>query len=97
MSMGIGNLAPPSATSDYSETMVAAWPLIGRAEELDRLRESTTPAAHGSVLSGPAGVGKTRLAREVTRFGWEPCLRCRVGRGPSRLGAGMRNRAAEQR
>lgn len=64
------DLALSGAVDDYSETMVAAWPLIGRAEELDRLRESTTPAAHGVVLSGPAGVGKTRLAAEVLAY-WQ--------------------------
>jgi DNA-binding CsgD family transcriptional regulator/tetratricopeptide (TPR) repeat protein len=43
------------------------WRLVGRAEERDfvsqRLR---SPSCAGLVLAGPAGVGKTRLAREVS-------------------------------
>jgi len=45
----------------------AAWPLIGRVEELRLIGEWTAhrdvPA--GVVLAGAAGVGKTRLAREA--------------------------------
>ncbi len=70
MTKRLRDLASSGAVDGYSETMVAAWPLIGRAEELDRLRESTTPGAGGSVLVGPAGVGKTRLAREVLTY-WQ--------------------------
>lgn len=43
---------------------VAEWPLTGRNAELERIGA----AVHGSVgvvLAGPAGVGKTRLAREA--------------------------------
>jgi len=40
-----------------------AWPLTGRAEELRRGRDAIRGA--GVVLAGPAGVGKTRLAREL--------------------------------
>lgn len=43
------------------------WPLVGRAEELRYLGEALgRPGATGAVLMGPAGVGKTRLARELT-------------------------------
>jgi DNA-binding CsgD family transcriptional regulator len=44
------------------------WPLIGRSEELRVIAEATRGAgdrARGIVLSGAAGVGKTRLAREA--------------------------------
>ena len=44
------------------------WPLIGRTEELAVIADATrTTADHaaGIVLSGSAGVGKTRVAREV--------------------------------
>ncbi|MCJ0903439.1 helix-turn-helix transcriptional regulator [Rhodococcus sp. ARC_M6] len=47
--------------------MVCAWPLTGRADEL-RLVEaavSGTGGHGGVVVVGPAGVGKSRLAREV--------------------------------
>ncbi|HEX4103086.1 MAG TPA: ATP-binding protein [Pseudonocardiaceae bacterium] len=46
--------------------MPRGWPLTGRSEELSRIngltRRRDGPA--GVVLAGPAGVGKTRLARE---------------------------------
>lgn len=40
------------------------WPLVGRDEELELLRRAVGPSGTGVVLAGPAGVGKTRLARE---------------------------------
>src|SRR5690242_3513001 len=55
--------------------MVDRWPLTGRAEELRVIGESLTGDEHrGMVVAGPAGVGKTRLARaaadEAARAGW---------------------------
>jgi DNA-binding NarL/FixJ family response regulator len=51
----------------YSWGVPRGWPLAGRSEELSRISELTRrrdgPA--GVVLAGPAGVGKTRLAREA--------------------------------
>ncbi|MGH3621386.1 MAG: ATP-binding protein, partial [Sciscionella sp.] len=43
------------------------WPLTGRANELAFIAELTRggDGPVGVVLSGAAGVGKTRLAREV--------------------------------
>src|SRR4051812_44077174 len=39
------------------------WPLVGRHEELDLFTATLADArAHGFVIHGPAGVGKTRLA-----------------------------------
>ena len=42
------------------------WPLVGRVEELALLRQlrSGSPGV-SAVISGPAGVGKSRLAREA--------------------------------
>ncbi|MGH3939454.1 MAG: AAA family ATPase [Pseudonocardiaceae bacterium] len=51
----------------YHPGVVTTWPLTGRADELRRIsgliRRRDGPA--GVVLAGTAGVGKTRLAREV--------------------------------
>ncbi|MGW5153122.1 LuxR C-terminal-related transcriptional regulator [Rhodococcus koreensis] len=48
-------------------SVVDAWPLIGRAEEL-RLINTAVAGAEGSggvVIAGPPGVGKSRLAHEA--------------------------------
>ena len=45
--------------------MERTWPLTGRDEELRRVAASIRPGAAGVVVAGPAGVGKTRLAREA--------------------------------
>jgi DNA-binding CsgD family transcriptional regulator len=47
---------------------VDAWPLVGRGEELAVVLEAlAAPGAPAVVVAGAAGVGKTRLAREVAR------------------------------
>jgi DNA-binding CsgD family transcriptional regulator len=49
-------------------TLIRQWPLVGRAEELAVIADATQAGAdraRGIVLSGAAGVGKTRLAREA--------------------------------
>ena len=45
--------------------MERPWPLTGREEELRRVAAAIRPGAAGIVVAGPAGVGKTRLAREA--------------------------------
>jgi predicted ATPase len=42
------------------------WPFVGRDDELERLLLAREDAAcSGAVISGPAGVGKSRLALEL--------------------------------
>ncbi len=41
------------------------WPLVGRAGELSMLKSLRDEGRPGAVLSGAAGVGKSRLAREA--------------------------------
>jgi DNA-binding CsgD family transcriptional regulator len=44
----------------------ARWPLVGRGEELDAVVAALSdPRCQGVLVSGPAGVGKTRLAEEA--------------------------------
>ena len=46
----------------------ATWPLVGRVEELERIvRARADSGCRGLVVSGGAGVGKSRLAREASR------------------------------
>ena len=45
--------------------MERPWPLTGRDEELRRVAAAIRSGAVGIVVAGPAGVGKTRLAREA--------------------------------
>lgn len=45
--------------------MERPWPLTGRDVELRRAAAAIRPGAAGIVVAGPAGVGKTRLAREA--------------------------------
>ena len=50
----------------------ATWPLVGRAEELERIvRARADNGCSGLVLSAGAGVGKSRLAREASRVAAE--------------------------
>ncbi|WP_326555250.1 LuxR C-terminal-related transcriptional regulator [Micromonospora sp. NBC_01813] len=41
------------------------WSFVGRAEEFDRLSAAATGGGRGLILSGSAGIGKSRLLREV--------------------------------
>jgi DNA-binding NarL/FixJ family response regulator len=43
----------------------ASWSLVGRGDELARIALARAEGRTGVVISGPAGVGKSRLAREA--------------------------------
>jgi DNA-binding CsgD family transcriptional regulator len=44
-----------------------SWPIVGRGEELALIERARTAGSNAVVLLGPAGVGKSRLAREALR------------------------------
>jgi DNA-binding CsgD family transcriptional regulator len=55
-------------TTDLSERAVLSvepWPLTGRQGELEAIHQSIVSLPYGVILTGAAGVGKTRLARET--------------------------------
>ena len=58
------------------------WPLVGRHEQLDIFTATLAdPRAHGLVIHGAAGVGKTRLADQCL------ALADRAGRNVARATA----------
>ncbi|MEU4740907.1 ATP-binding protein, partial [Actinosynnema sp. NPDC023658] len=54
---------------------MTTWPVRGRDQDVDRVVEALTTGTGSAVLTGPGGIGKTRLAREVadrvTASGWD--------------------------
>ncbi|MGQ0805902.1 MAG: LuxR C-terminal-related transcriptional regulator [Actinomycetota bacterium] len=58
----MGAPSPPAAGAGTVD--LSRWPLVGRDDELALARSALTEHG-GVVLTGAAGVGKTRLAREV--------------------------------
>lgn len=58
---------PALGARHYDRKVTQGWPLIGRQEELELVTETLGGDAGptGVLLAGPAGVGKTRLAREA--------------------------------
>lgn len=72
---GAATVSPPvvaAVTATAVETTPHRAPLVGRTRELssatDLLKRVTGGATRWLVLSGPAGIGKTRLAEEVARL-----------------------------
>lgn len=67
-SPGPTELDAPRCRGEYCDLMLGAassdWPLVGRAGTVSRCR-TLLDVQRGVVLAGPAGVGKTRIAREV--------------------------------
>ena len=59
----MGRAPPGGDAPDLSR-----WPLVGRDDEI-ALASSALSASGSVVLTGAAGVGKTRLAREVITTG----------------------------
>jgi DNA-binding winged helix-turn-helix (wHTH) protein/tetratricopeptide (TPR) repeat protein len=61
-------VAPPTlghAPDEDAPELDVRWPLVGRHDELGELdRYFNDPARSGALITGPAGIGKTRLARE---------------------------------
>lgn len=45
--------------------MERSWPLTGRDDDVRRIAAAIRPGHAGILVAGPAGVGKTRLAREA--------------------------------
>src|SRR5437763_14963747 len=50
--------------ADNSPRPTSTWPMVGRVDEL-ALAARAVAGSRSVVLSGEAGVGKTRLAREL--------------------------------
>ncbi|WP_046728190.1 helix-turn-helix transcriptional regulator [Streptomyces humi] len=50
-----------------ARTLELPWPFTGRDGELELVRRSSPAGRRGVVVTGPAGVGKTRLITEAVR------------------------------
>ena len=77
-------LAPPQRATEPKMPALGGSPLIGRERELTALRamvDSAAGAAGGAAfLVGEAGIGKTRLTGELTRYAEERGMRVFRGR-----------------
>ncbi|MBW8795718.1 MAG: hypothetical protein JF597_19640 [Streptomyces sp.] len=50
-----------------ARTLELPWPFTGREDELELVRRSSVAGRQGVVVTGPAGIGKTRLITEAVR------------------------------
>jgi ATP/maltotriose-dependent transcriptional regulator MalT len=75
-------MAKAASPADASAAQPLQWPLVGRHEELDQFSATLADErAHGFVIHGPAGVGKTRLGDQCL------ALADRAGRNVARATA----------
>ena len=77
---GLPREFPPLKSLHRSNLPIAAWPMLGRDEELAALRTLVADGARLITLTGPGGTGKTRLAlqacgRAVRCVRWRHLLR----------------------
>ncbi len=68
--------ALPAATNGGARARPVAF--VGRAEELDRIRQALAPG-HLVTITGPGGIGKTRLAEAVAGAWDGPVARVDLG------------------
>ncbi|MFD0318600.1 LuxR family transcriptional regulator AbsR2 [Streptomyces flavalbus] len=59
--------ARDTASEGGANTLELPWPFTGREDELDAVRRSLAAGRPGTVITGPAGCGKTRLVTEAVR------------------------------
>ncbi|MBX9982431.1 MAG: AAA family ATPase, partial [Mycobacterium gordonae] len=64
--------------------MRLSWPLVGRSEEMRTIKAAlTTSGVSGVVVSGAAGVGKSRIVREALSAASSGQRECRWAVGAS--------------
>ncbi len=82
---------PPSVTVKHPQ-LLGQLPFVGRAQEFSRLADLLQQARAGKgrmvVLSGEAGVGKTRLLQELTSYAQQQGIRVFQGRCSETLALG---------
>jgi predicted ATPase/class 3 adenylate cyclase len=62
---GLPDEFPPPRSLYRTNLPTAAWPLVGRERELERIRALVSDEIRLVTLTGPGGAGKTRLALQV--------------------------------
>jgi predicted ATPase/class 3 adenylate cyclase len=62
---GLPDEFPPPRSLYRTNLPTAAWPLVGRERELDRIRALVSDGVQLVTLTGPGGAGKTRLGLQA--------------------------------